>query len=337
MRNSWRSAASGPSARLELAPQRAQLPLQPTDLIDERDDVAARRHPDEPHGGGGAGLDARARGALELPRRRERVHEPIGLHQRLGGARDGLLDGVERLAGEPRDPHSDVVVPGRSARTRAFAAAPAGRSVRVLGVHALDTDAARAGVDARGLDEQEGLVLVVVELLRRFPDLEDLDLVVAVGGVVKASGGLVVTGRLELGDDAFVVLLGHLGGADVDGNGHATACSISRSIPRQQPTCEATVAAAPPSRRSPALPPVRGQEAVVDLEQRAPLAAREPLVVLDRLARPGLAVRGRLGACRPARRARRSTSPATARSRRGRAPTARAARARSARVIEFEY
>jgi hypothetical protein len=36
-----------------------------------------------------------------------------------------------------------------------------GRSVRVLGVHALDTDAARAGVDAWGLDEQEGLVLVV--------------------------------------------------------------------------------------------------------------------------------------------------------------------------------
>ena len=46
-------------------------------------------------------------------------------------------------------------------RTRAFAATPAGRSVRVLGVQALDTDAARAGVDARGLDEQEGLVLVV--------------------------------------------------------------------------------------------------------------------------------------------------------------------------------
>ena len=68
----------------------------------------------------------------------------------------------------------------------------------------VDVDGAR--IDAGALDYREEPIAVRVELVRRVPDLEHVDLVLAVGGVKPSPLRLACARGIELCDDAVVVV-----------------------------------------------------------------------------------------------------------------------------------
>jgi hypothetical protein len=72
----------------------------------------------------------------------------------------------------------------------------------MLGAQLLDPRAAQPGVHADALEQRECPVAVRVEVLGRLPDLEDLEILVAEGGVVQPALGLRRARGLELPDQA---------------------------------------------------------------------------------------------------------------------------------------
>jgi hypothetical protein len=90
----------------------------------------------------------------------------------------------------------------------------------------MDLDTPTPATDVLKVREQ--LVLVLVELVRRVPDLENLYLVVAVGSVEAATLRFRTP---EFGYHALVVLFRHLVWADMDGDSQPRLRSSSEQVP----------------------------------------------------------------------------------------------------------
>jgi len=77
-----------------------------------------------------------------------------------------------------------------------------------------------AGIDAGPLERGEEVLTVCLELLLGVPNLEHVNLVIAVRGMKAPACGLAESRSLEVADDALVIGLGHVLGGDMDRYSH---------------------------------------------------------------------------------------------------------------------